>query len=141
MKNADSVSEESGGTMNLCIPVLEDKGLDSEVSAHFGSAPAFLVVDTDAMTARAIPNNNLHHAHGGCQPLAALAGQDIQGVVVGGIGMGALMKLRAGGIEVYLSELPTARETVAAFKAGTLRPVDPNRSCAGHGHGPGGCGH
>ena len=127
--------------MNLCIPVLEDKGLDSEVNAHFGSAAAFLIVDTDAMTARAISNNNLHHAHGMCQPLAALAGQNIQGVVVGGIGAGALMKLRAGGIEVYLSDLPTVRETVVAFKAGALRPVDPNRACAGHGHGAGGCGH
>ncbi len=127
--------------MNLCIPILDDKGLDSEVSAHFGSAKSFLVVDTDAMTSRAITNANLHQGHGMCQPLAALAGQGIQGVVVGGIGYGALMKLRAGGIEVYLSDRSTVRETVEAFKAGALEPVDPDQSCAGHGHGPGGCGH
>jgi predicted Fe-Mo cluster-binding NifX family protein len=127
--------------MNLCIPVMEDKGLDSEVNPHFGSAPTFLIVDTDAMTARAVANTNLHHGHGACQPLSVLGGQNIQAMAVGGIGMGALTRLRSGGIEVYLSDLPTARETVAAFKAGTLRPVDPNRACAGHGHGPGGCGH
>ena len=31
--------------MNVCIPINEDQGMKSEVCAHFGSAPAFLIVD------------------------------------------------------------------------------------------------
>ncbi len=34
--------------MNICIPVNEDKGLQSPVCAHFGSAPAFMIVDTES---------------------------------------------------------------------------------------------
>lgn len=125
--------------MNLCIPVTEDKGLESPVSAHFGSAPIFLVVDTDSGSCRPLPNQNLHHAHGQCQPLLSLAGQQIDGVAVGGIGMGAMMKLRAGGVRVIISGEATVEGTIAAFKAGTLREATPATACAHHGHGRG-CG-
>jgi predicted Fe-Mo cluster-binding NifX family protein len=120
--------------MNICIPVEEDRGLDSPVCAHFGSAPAFMIVDTDSRACRAIPNRNLHHSHGMCMPLASLAGERIDVMVVGGIGMGALNKLNAAGIQVCVSEFPTIKETVAAFEAGTLRPMQPGMACAGHGH-------
>jgi predicted Fe-Mo cluster-binding NifX family protein len=34
--------------MKICFPVESDKGLDSEVFGHFGSAPTFVVFDTEA---------------------------------------------------------------------------------------------
>jgi predicted Fe-Mo cluster-binding NifX family protein len=97
-----------------------------------------LVVDTETNACLAIQNQNLHHEHGGCQPLRALAGHAIDAIAVGGIGMGAMMKLQAGGIRVYLADLavqPTVEEAVAACKAGTLQEADPTRACAHHGHG------
>ncbi len=125
--------------MQLCVPVLDDKGLESRVCAHFGSAPAFMIVDTDANACRLIVNNNAHHAHGMCQPLAALAGESVDGIIVGGIGMGALMKLQAAGITVYRAVHPTVGEAVAAFKTGSLRPVGQDEACAAHhGHHPDG---
>jgi predicted Fe-Mo cluster-binding NifX family protein len=121
--------------MQICIPVLEDRGLESPVCAHFGSAPAFLIVETDSGTCRVIANENQHHAHGMCQPLAALAGEPVEGIVVGGIGMGALMKLQAAGVAVFQAVHPTVRETVAAFTAGQLQPVGQEHACGGrHGH-------
>ena len=54
--------------------------------------------------------------------------------VVGGIGMGALMKLQAAGIAVFRAEHETVAETVSAFKSGTLSQVDPAGACGGH-HG------
>jgi predicted Fe-Mo cluster-binding NifX family protein len=120
--------------MQICIPVLEDRGLDSRVSEHFGSAPGFMIVDTESGNARLVGNSDQHHAHGMCQPLAVLAGETVDGIVVGGIGMGALMKLQAAGITVYRATHPTVGETLAAFTAGSLDPVDQNDACAGHGH-------
>lgn len=118
--------------MHLCVPVLNDQGLDSRVCGHFGSAPAFMIVDSESGACRLIANNNAHHAHGMCQPLAALAGEPIDGIIVGGIGMGALMKLQAAGITVYRAIHPTVGETVSAFKAGDLKPVGQDEACAGH---------
>ena len=118
--------------MQICIPVTEDRGLDSPVSAHFGSAPAFMIVDTASGNGRIVANNNQHHAHGMCQPLAALAGETVDGIIVGGIGMGALMKLRAAGITVYRAGHPTVGETLVAFRDGSLQPIGQDGACAGH---------
>jgi predicted Fe-Mo cluster-binding NifX family protein len=127
--------------MNLCIPVTEDNGLRSPVSAHFGSAPLFLIFDTDSGACRALPNKNLHHGHGMCQPLMSLAGEQLDGIAVGGIGMGALNKLQAANVRVFISGESTVEETVAAFKSGSLREATPAMACGHHGHGPHGHGH
>ena len=127
--------------MNLCIPVTEDKGLESPVSAHFGSAPLFLIVDTESGACRSVPNRNLHHAHGMCQPLQSLAGERFDGIAVGGIGMGALGKLQAANVRVFLSREARVDGTVAAFQAGALEEATPATACAHHGHGPHGHGH
>lgn len=121
--------------MNICIPVDEAKGLHSQVCAHFGSAPAFLIVETASGSCRAIRNDNQHHAHGMCMPLATLAGEHVDAVVVGGIGVGALNRLAAASIRVYVSEHSTVADTITAFKAGTLQLMQPGLACAQHGHG------
>lgn len=123
--------------MKICIPVEGDQGLDSVVCAHFGSAPVFLIVDSDSSACRAVENRNQHHGHGMCMPLASLQGEELDAMVVGGIGMGALNKLRAAGIRVYLAEQDTAGEVVKALSAGTLKEVDPGQACAHHRHGQG----
>jgi predicted Fe-Mo cluster-binding NifX family protein len=122
--------------MRICIPVNEDLGLQSEVCAHFGSAPAFLIVDTDNNDCRVIVNHNQHHEHGTCSPFAMLQGEILDGIVVGGIGMGALNKLMAAGLSVFRAEHPTVSTTVEAFKAGSLMRMQPGMACGGHGHGP-----
>ncbi|MDD5224743.1 MAG: NifB/NifX family molybdenum-iron cluster-binding protein [bacterium] len=126
--------------MNILIPVTENKGLQSPVHAHFGSAPVFLIVDTDNGNCRAVSNQNLHHEHGMCRPLQAFAGEKVDGVVVGGIGMGALNQLQAANLRVYLAEAPTVRETLDQLKSGSLREVTPANACRHHGQG-GTCGH
>lgn len=128
--------------MKLCMPVDQDRGLDSPICAHFGSAPAFVVVDTESRECRSIPNLNAHHAHGACQPIGSLAGVALDAVAVGGIGRGALEKLRAANLRVLLSTAGTVRETVAAFEAGALKEASLAAAC-GHHHGPGsrGIGH
>ena len=120
--------------MHICIPVLEDNGLESRVSAHFGSAPAFMIVDTESGQCRAIANTDSHHQHGMCQPLAALDGEKVDSIVVGGIGMGALMKLEAADITVFHADRETVGATLDAFRAGTLRRVDAQSACGQHGH-------
>ncbi len=121
--------------MKICIPVTEDNGTASPVSPHFGSAPVFMIVDTDSGACRAVPNRNAHHSHATCMPLASLAGESVEGMVVGGIGMGALAKLGASGVLVFRSEHATVEETVAAFRAGSLETMSQDKACAHHRHG------
>lgn len=120
--------------MKLCIPVTADEGLASPVSRHFGSAPAFLFVDTETRACRFKANDNQHHAHGMCTPLAALQGEPVDALVVGGIGRGALAKLQQASIQIYLSEHATVAEVVEALEAGRLRTLRDDQACAGHSH-------
>lgn len=120
--------------MNICVPVEADNGIHSPVCAHFGSAPAFMIVECDTGSCRAIVNGDQHHSHGMCMPLQWLQGERIDGVVVSGIGMGALSKLNAANIKVYISRHATVGDVVAAFKAGSLQLMEPRMACAHHGH-------
>jgi predicted Fe-Mo cluster-binding NifX family protein len=126
--------------MYICIPVEADHGLDSPVCAHFGSAPLFMMIDTETRSCRALPNTNRQHSHGMCMPLAALDGEQVDALVVGGIGMGALSKLQARGINVFLSDRATVREAIDAHSQGRLQPVTPANACAHHGASPHGQG-
>ena len=92
--------------MKIAFPVLEDKGLDSVVHGHFGSAPFFVFVDVDGDSVEVFENPDQDHQHGNCNPMSALGGRRVDGVVVGGIGGGALKKLK--------KRLSTSKLAVAA---------------------------
>jgi len=125
--------------MRIAFPVSEDKGMDSPVHGHFGSAPHFVVVDSDTRTLAALPNRDMEHEHGACRPLEAL-GTPVDAVVAGGIGGGALAGLRAAGIKVYRGIEGTVQENMEMVAAGRLPEFEPDHTCAGHGHGQG-CAH
>ena len=119
--------------MHVCIPINEDRGLDSQVCQHFGSASQFMIVDTESGACRAVPNQNADHAYGTCEPLLALHGEALDGMIVAGIGRGALERLELDRIRVFRAEHGTVGETIAAFKAGALRVVASGGACEGHG--------
>ena len=121
--------------MRICIPVADDCGLDSLVHGHFGSAPAFALVDTDTMGIELLANQDHGHMRGACSPVRALAGANPEAVVVGGLGAGALRGLRALGIRVYRCAGGTVAEAVRRLQAGELIELGDAAVCAGHGGG------
>ena len=123
--------------MKLGFPVAKNEGLDSKVFGHFGSAPMFLVVDSDEGRVVEVVNRDLHHAHGACSPVKALGGHEVDAVVVGGIGGGALMGLSQAGIRVFEAGAPTVSENVALARQGALSLWEAGRTCGGHGRGQG----
>ena len=126
--------------MNICFPVTKDEGMSSPVYNHFGSAPLFLVVDTESKTITAINNEDQHHKHGACNPTKALDGHLVDAIVVAGIGSGALVKLNAMGIRVHRAAAQTVMENLQLFLSGQLGPMTLDRTCIGHSPG-GGCAH
>lgn len=121
--------------MKLCIPVQEDKGLQSEVNPHFGSAGHFMMVDTESGACHSIPNQAQQHEHGQCRPAQSISDEVVDGVVVGGIGKGAFLKLQAAGIRVYLSGHRTVEEVLAGYRSNSLQTATPSGCCGGHGEG------
>ena len=126
--------------MKVCFPVADNEGIESEVFGHFGSAPLFLLVDTVTNEITAIPNPRVHQG-AGCNPVSGLAGHQIDAVVVGGIGGGALSKLNAAGIRVFQAGERTISRNIALLQGSQLEECVGGGSCGGHGHGHGGHGH
>ena len=126
--------------MKICFPVQKDDGLDSAVYNHFGSAPVFMVVDTNTNSIASINNGDQHHAHGACNPMKALDNQKVDAIVVGGIGAGALSRLNQMGITVHRSQAETIRGNVALFTTQGLPVLTLQGCCGGHSK-DGGCAH
>ena len=118
--------------MKICFPVTENKGLESPVYGHFGSAPMFLLVDADQRSVAEVLNRDTNHQHGACSPLKALGGHKIDAVVVGGIGSGALYGLHQAGCKVYQATSGTVAANLGNFLQQKLAEMDPGQSCSGH---------
>jgi len=119
--------------MQIAFPVESDQGMRSPVFNHFGSAPLFIIIDSDTYAATLISNADRNHIHGQCRPLAALNGVTVDAVVVGGIGPGALRKLRSSGIRVLKADPGTIGENLQFLAEGRLVEFLDNDICAGHG--------
>ena len=124
--------------MKLGFAVRNSEGIESTVYDHFGSAPAFIIVDTEKNDVLTVDNRDLHHEHGACNPIMALDGKSVDAIVVGGIGAGAITKLNALGVRVYAAGALTVKENLALFGKNRLQELSVRNACRAH---QGGCGH
>lgn len=123
--------------MKICIPTFTDEGLDSVPYTHFGSASYFVLHDTETGETKVIRNRNEHHEHGACNPLHELDGEEVDTILVGGIGRRAFARLHATGMRVFQAQDGSIRDNVEAFQQGKLTEFTPETACRGHGHGGG----
>jgi predicted Fe-Mo cluster-binding NifX family protein len=121
--------------MKVCIPVEEYRGLDSNVCGHFGSARVFALVETDTLAIEPLNSRDEQHEHGACSRLKAIGGGQVNAVIVGGIGAGAIRGLNAAGIEVFGFVGGTVADAVQQFKAGALPVLNARHACGGHAAG------
>ena len=124
--------------MKVGFAVQSNEGIESKVYDHFGSAPAFIIFDTEGKTSYTVSNRDLHHVHGACNPIMALDGKSVDAMVVGGIGAGAIAKLNAIGVKVYQAGAPTVKENLALLSQDKLQELSMFNACQAH---QGGCGH
>jgi predicted Fe-Mo cluster-binding NifX family protein len=123
--------------MKICIPVAEERGMESPVFGHFGSAPFFAVHDTEKGTTVFLDNASAQHEHGACNPLLTLGNHMVDAILVGGIGARAITKLNEGGIRVYRAVPGSLAEALGAWTSGKLEEITPDEACSHHG----GCSH
>lgn len=121
--------------MKLCIPITENKFLASEISAHFGKAPAYLVVESVGHELCGVIERGARGA-GTCAPVEAILERGVEAVVCAGLGRGAFERLTAGGIRVYRTEEATVESALWALEGGGLKEYVPADLCAGHSDHP-----
>ena len=103
----------------VAFPGLKDSGMDGVIAGHFGKTEAFIVVDYNTQTKEineVQTINNPPHGSGGCMmPVNILKEQNVDDVVLGGIGGRPLMGFVQVGIKPFHGIQGTIQENYEAF--------------------------
>lgn len=101
--------------MKVCLPVMEENGLQSIIAQNFGTAPWLTIVDTDTRELDAI-----NTAEGACssQPI------EIDMVVCRGVGSAMFQRLLLQGIRVFGTDAKTVNEALIALEEDRLQEIE-----------------
>jgi predicted Fe-Mo cluster-binding NifX family protein len=110
--------------MNVCFPVTTDAGMESTIYGHFASTPFFIIINSDTLQSRLIANSDHANPYAGCNPFSALRGQQLDGIVVGGIGDDSVRVMNMCGFTVYQAASASVSENVALFANNSLPVVE-----------------
>lgn len=115
--------------MKICIPIDKDNGKKSKVYNHFGSAPHFIIYDTEKDEFEVINNSYQRHAHGRCHPLVVLKDKNIDAVICGGMGARAVQLLLEAGIKAYRTDALTFEEVIEKLKDREFQEITVKNAC------------
>jgi len=120
----------------IAVPSNGQGGLDGTRAGHFGHCDVFTLVDVENGEIKNVSTlQNQEHVQGGCMvPVNLLAGQKVNALIVGGIGMRPLMGFKQVGIDVYHdAERTDIRPVVEDLIAGKLQIIANDQVCGGGG--------
>jgi len=83
----------------ICIPTLQNQGLSSEISMHFGKSPFFtlLKMENNEITDLKIVESSGRHAAGAMTPAEIILNHNADVLVCGNLGSKAVNKLKNSG--------------------------------------------
>jgi predicted Fe-Mo cluster-binding NifX family protein len=126
----------------IAVAAEDDRGLDGEVSAHFGRCPAYVLAQVDGGRvgdARVVPNPYFGGHQPGVMPqFINQLGANV--ILAGGMGPRAVQMFHGFGIEVATGAVGNVRKVLEAYLRGEVRGTVPcahdhQDSCGGHGGG------
>jgi len=126
----------------IAIAAEDDRGLDGEVSGHFGRCPyyAMVAVRDEVVRSVTVLANPFFGAHqpGALPPFLHRQGASV--IVAGGMGPRAVTMFQGFGIEVATGAIGNVGKVLEAYLRGEIRGVVPCAhdhpdSCGDHGRG------
>ncbi|MCP4651337.1 MAG: dinitrogenase iron-molybdenum cofactor [PVC group bacterium] len=117
--------------MRLGITLEDEKGMEGDVSLHFGQCKYFLIADIEDNKVKnwEVVANTAVHGGGGCVAVDEILKHNVTHVISGGMGMGAQNKFAQAGIKVagYTGKV---KDAIAAFLQDTIGRLN---ACREHG--------
>lgn len=104
--------------MIICLSATGDT-LDASIDPTFGRAAHFLFVDSETDEFTSVTHSAAAHG-AGVQSAQLVIDRKASVVITGRIGPNAFNVLSAAGIAVYVNASGSARDSLAAFEAGTI---------------------
>ena len=118
-------------TIRIAVPSEPPGGLNAQRAGHFGRCACFTLVDIVGEEVRGVEVlQNAPHVDGGCiAPVLVLAENNVDAIVVQGIGGRPLMGFNQVGITVLTGVGVDVRSTVDAYLSGGLPAVGADGAC------------
>ena len=121
--------EQGGGSevnVRIVVPVSEEKGIDSQLSQHFGRAPFYAIIDLDEngkiIGQGTIANTSEHFGGVGLPPDRILQLKP-KALVTYGLGSKALKIFQDASVAVLRTEANTVKEVVNAYLSNELQEL------------------
>ncbi|MCG8566266.1 MAG: dinitrogenase iron-molybdenum cofactor [Desulfobacterales bacterium] len=128
--------------MKIAFPIKEDKGLESPLNPHFGTAKDFLIVDLETREVERVENQKLKDGGSSCKTGVFDKTTTVNAVVTQCIGDGSLRNLNKADITVYASQGETVAQNLDHMDEKTLKLFHIFDLCQGKKNKKeGGCGH
>lgn len=113
----------SNATTRIVIPVLDDSGLDAQLSEHFGRAPYFAVIDLNEngriSSQKTVPNTSEHFGGTGRPPDRILEFHP-SALITYGMGPRALSIFQNARVAVLRANTSTVKGVVEAYNKDEL---------------------
>ncbi|MHA1243532.1 MAG: NifB/NifX family molybdenum-iron cluster-binding protein [Candidatus Heimdallarchaeota archaeon] len=120
--------------MKIAFPVIDDKGLEGTIGAHFGRVPKFAIYDNETKTVEIIANTGDHFGGAKSTP-QILKDVNVDLLICGGIGRKAISLFDNFKIGVCVTKSILVKDALEEHKQGKLSPANEQDACAGqHGH-------
>jgi predicted Fe-Mo cluster-binding NifX family protein len=108
-------------------------------SDHFGHCQQFTVVEIENNVVRSISflENPPHPTRGCMQPVALLKANQVDSIIVGGMGANPFNHFTEAGIKVLYADrnqLPDVQSAIDSLLAGKLEPMGARQVCGGSGN-------
>ena len=106
--------------------------LSSSVEPRFGRCPQYLVVDTETLEFKVVPNTAVGSAHGaGIAAAQLIASTGVKAVLTGNVGPNAYSALSASGIMIVTGVSGAVGDAVKHFNSGEYKSTS-RPSVSGH---------
>ncbi len=122
--------------LRIAVPSNGNGGLEGTRAGHFGHCDVFTLIDCEngeIVDVSTLQNGD--HVQGGCMvPVNLLAENNVNALLVGGIGMRPLMGFKQMGITVYHeAERAEIKPVVIDLVAGKIPEISDSQVCGGGG--------
>ncbi len=107
--------------MKIAFPVKENKGLESALDDHFGTAKHFLIVDTQTRGFEFMENQKISGEESKCKTSVLGKNSGIEAVITGCMGDGSRRSLSTANIKVFQAKKQTVLENLELFEKDELK--------------------
>ena len=112
--------------VRIVVPVLDEKGIDAQLSEHFGRAPYFAIIDLDDeghVIGQGTISNTSEHFGGVGNPSDRILQLQPRALITYGMGPRALRLFQNAGVAVLRSNVNNVREVVRAYNNNELEEL------------------